>query len=467
MNYLDPTIFARIQFAFTISFHIIFPAFTIGLASWLAVLEGLYLKTNNHIYRDIYKFWVKIFAVSFAMGVVSGVVMSYQFGTNWSVFSDRVGSVIGPLMAFEVLTAFFLEASFLGIMLFGWDKVSRKMHFFATVVVAIGTLISAFWILSANSWMHTPAGFRIGDDNIMYPTNWLDIIFNASFFYRFPHMVAAAYLTTAFAVLAVGSWYLLRNKFIAEAKVMVGMAVLMISIVAPIQILLGDLHGLNTLEYQPRKVAAMEGIWENEKGAALRLFALPDSENETNYYSIEIPKLSSLILTHSLDGEVRGLKSWPKTERPPVTIVFFAFRAMVGIGILMLLTAVTAIVLFLKNQLFSNRYFQRWCIAMGPAGFIAVLSGWFVTEIGRQPYIVYGLLKTRDAVSPIVGQQVAFTLTAFIVVYAFVFGMGLYYICHLIAAGPKKAIKEETFGSHGIEHTVTLTKSEVKSGKHV
>lgn len=467
MNYLDPLIFARIQFAFTISFHIIFPAFTIGLASWLAVLEGLYLKTNNHIYRDIYKFWVKIFAVSFAMGVVSGLVMSYQFGTNWSVFSDKVGSVIGPLMAFEVLTAFFLEASFLGIMLFGWDKVSKKMHFFSTVVVAIGTLISAFWILSANSWMQTPAGFRIGEGGIMLPTNWLDIIFNASFFYRLPHMVAAAYLTTAFTVLAVGSWYLLKNKFVAEAKVMVSMAVLLISIVVPIQILLGDLHGLNTLKYQPRKVAAMEGIWENEKGAALRLFALPDDENETNHFSLEIPKLSSLILTHSTEGEVRGLKSWPKAERPPVPIVFFAFRVMVGIGVLMLITAIAALVLLWKKQLYNNRYFQRWCIAMGPTGFIAVLAGWFVTEIGRQPYIVYGLLKTRDAVSPIVGQQVAFTLIAFIIVYAFVFGMGLYYIYHLIAAGPKKAIKEETFGSHGIEHTVTLTKSEVKAGKHV
>lgn len=467
MNYLDPLIFARIQFAFTISFHIIFPAFTIGLASWLAVLEGLYLKTNNHIYRDIYKFWVKIFAVSFAMGVVSGLVMSYQFGTNWSVFSDKVGSVIGPLMAFEVLTAFFLEASFLGIMLFGWDKVSKKMHFFSTVVVAIGTLISAFWILSANSWMQTPAGFRIGEGGIMLPTNWLDIIFNASFFYRLPHMVAAAYLTTAFTVLAVGSWYLLKNKFVAEAKVMVSMAVLLISIVVPIQILLGDLHGLNTLKYQPRKVAAMEGIWENEKGAALRLFALPDDENETNHFSLEIPKLSSLILTHSTEGEVRGLKSWPKAERPPVPIVFFAFRVMVGIGVLMLITAIAALVLLWKKQLYNNRYFQRWCIAMGPTGFIAVLAGWFVTEIGRQPYIVYGLLKTRDTVSPIVGQQVAFTLIAFIIVYAFVFGMGLYYIYHLIAVGPKKAIKEETFGSHGIEHTVTLTKSEVKAGKHV
>lgn len=467
MSYLDPLIFARIQFAFTISFHIIFPAFTIGLASWLAVLEGLYLKTDNPVYRDIYKFWVKIFAVSFAMGVVSGVVMSYQFGTNWSIFSDRVGSVIGPLMAFEVLTAFFLEASFLGIMLFGWEKVSKKMHFFATLIVATGTLISAFWILSANSWMHTPAGFRVEESGIMYPTNWWEIIFNASFFYRFPHMVAAAYLTTAFVVLAVGSWYLLKKKFIPEAKVMVGMAVLMISVVTPIQILLGDLHGLNTLKHQPRKIAAMEGIWENEKGASLRLFALPDTENETNDYVLEIPKLSSLILTHSLDGEVIGLKSWPKAERPPVTIVFFAFRVMVGIALLMLITAITAVVLYCKKRLFNARYFQCWCIAMGPAGFIAVLSGWFVTEIGRQPYIVYGFLKTREAVSPIVGQQVAFSLSAFIVVYTFVFGMGLYYIFHLIAAGPKQAIKEETFGSHGIEHTIILTEPAMKAGKHV
>jgi cytochrome d ubiquinol oxidase subunit I len=453
MNYLDAEILGRIQFAFTISFHIIFPSFTIGLASWLAVLEGLYLKTKNEVYSELYQFWVKIFAVSFGMGVVSGLVMSYQFGTNWSGFSDKVGNILGPLMAFEVLTAFFLESSFLGIMLFGWGRVSKKMHFIATLAVAVGTLISAFWILSANAWMHTPNGYRI-ENGIFFPTNWLEIIFNPSFYYKLPHMVTAAYLTTAFAVLGVGSWYLLKKKFIAQARVMVGMSTLLIVTLAPLQPIIGDLHGLNTLEHQPRKIAAMEGIWENEKGAALRLFAIPDENAEINRYSIEIPKLSSLILTHSLEGEVQGLKSWAKEERPPVKIVFFSFRIMVGIGLLMLLTGICAAILFLKKQLFSCPLFYRWCIVMSPSGFIAVLAGWFVTEVGRQPYLIYGLLLTRDGLSPVLAQQVALSLIIFIIVYAFVFGMGIYYILHLIATGPAQAKKEEVFGAHGVTKSI-------------
>ena len=459
MSYLDAELLGRIQFAFTISFHIIFPSFTIGLASWLAVLEGLYLKTNKSVYSELYQFWVKIFAVSFGMGVVSGLVMSYQFGTNWSGFSDKVGNILGPLMAFDVLTAFFLESSFLGIMLFGWGRVSKKMHFAATLAVAFGTLISAFWILSANGWMHTPTGFRI-ENGIFYPTDWLAIIFNPSFYYKLPHMVVAAYLTTAFAVLAVGSWYLLRKKFIPHAKVMVAMSSLLIVALAPVQPIIGDLHGLNTLEHQPQKVAAMEGIWENEKGAALRLFALPDEIAETNSYSLEIPKLSSLILTHSLEGEVKGLKSWAKEERPPVKIVFFSFRIMVGIGLLMLFTAIVVAFLFYKKRLFNCPAFFRWGMIMGPSGFIAVLAGWFVTEVGRQPYLVYGLLHRSEGLSPVLGEQVAISLIAFIVVYAFVFGMGIYYIFHLIATGPLQAKKEETFGSHGVTNTV------IKEGKH-
>jgi cytochrome bd ubiquinol oxidase subunit I len=460
MNFLDAELLARIQFAFTISFHIIFPSFTIGLASWLAVLEGLYLKTNKSVYSELYQFWVKIFAVSFGMGVVSGLVMSYQFGTNWSGFSDKVGNILGPLMAFEVLTAFFLESSFLGIMLFGWGRVSKKMHFAATIAVAVGTLISAFWILSANGWMHTPAGFRV-ENGIFYPTDWLAIIFNPSFYYKLPHMVVAAYLTTAFAVLAVGSWYLLNKKFIPHAKVMVGMSSLLIVMLAPLQPIIGDFHGLNTLEYQPQKVAAMEGIWENEKGAALRLFAIPDEKNETNSYSLEIPKLSSLILTHSLEGEVKGLKSWAKEERPPVKIVFFSFRVMVGIGLLMVFTAIIMAFLFYKERLFNCPAFFRWGMIMGPSGFIAVLAGWFVTEVGRQPYLVYGLLHRSEGLSPVLGEQIAISLIAFIVVYTFVFGMGIYYIFHLMAAGPLQAKKEETFGSHGVVNTV------IKEGKHV
>jgi cytochrome d ubiquinol oxidase subunit I len=465
---LDPVLLARIQFAFTVSFHIIFPAFTIGLASWLAVVEWRWLKTGNRIYREIYRMWVKIFAVAFGMGVVSGVVMSYQFGTNWSVFSDRVGNVIGPLLGYEVLTAFFLEASFLGIMLFGWNRVSPKMHFASTVIVAFGTLLSAFWILSANSWMQTPQGYRVGEGGLLYPTNWLEVIFNPSFPYRFAHMVMAAYLTTAFVVGGIGAYYLRRGQHVKHARVMLGMAMLMAVFAAPLQPIIGDLHGLNTLEHQPAKIAAMEGIWETERGAALKLFGWPDEEDERTKYAIEIPKLSSLILTHSLDGEVLGLKEWPKDERPPVAVVFWSFRVMVGIGILMVLTGAMAAVLFFRRRLFEMRWFQWWCMALTPSGFIAVLAGWFVTEIGRQPYVAYGVIKTAAAVSPVVGSHVALSLLAFIISYAFVFGAGSYYILHLIAKGPSTE-DEEVYGTHGVKKPplVTDLAHDNEGGKHV
>jgi cytochrome bd ubiquinol oxidase subunit I len=433
---LDPLLLARIQFAFTISFHIVFPAFTIGLASFLAVIEWRWLATRNTVYRDIYKLWVKIFAVAFGMGVVSGVVMSYQFGTNWSLFSDKTGNVLGPLLGYEVLTAFFLESSFLGIMLFGWGRVSEKMHFTATAIVAIGTLISAFWILSANSWMQTPAGFEVRADGIFYPLNWLDIIFNPSFPYRLVHMVIAAYLTTAFVVGGIASWYLWRRVHIEHARIMLGMALLMAVFVAPVQLFVGDLHGLNTLQYQPAKVAAMEGIWENEKGAGLRLFGWPDEEAEETKYAIEIPKMASLILTHDMNGEIKGLKNWPKEDRPPVAIVFWSFRIMVAIGLAMIATGVMGAFLYWRKRLFESRAFQLWCMAMTPSGFVAVLAGWFVTEVGRQPYTVYGVMRTADSVSPVLGQHVAFSLLAFIVVYTFVFGAGSYYILKLVGKGP-------------------------------
>ena len=453
---LDPVLLARIQFAFTISFHIIFPAFTIGLASWLAVVEWRWLKTGNKIYQEVYRMWVKIFAVCFGMGVVSGVVMSYQFGTNWSVFADKVGNVIGPLLGYEVLTAFFLEASFLGIMLFGWNRVSPKMHFVATVIVAFGTLLSAFWILSANSWMQTPQGYRIAEDGLLYPTNWLQIIFNPSFPYRFAHMVLAAYLTTAFVVGGIGAYYLWRRQHEQHARVMFGMAMLMAIFVAPLQPIVGDLHGLNTLEYQPAKVAAMEGLWETERGAPLKLFGWPDEEEERTKYAIEIPKLSSLILTHDLNGEVKGLKEWHPDERPPVAVVFWSFRIMVGIGVMMVLTGVIAAVLFFRKRLFNTRWFQWWCMALTPAGFIAVLAGWFVTEVGRQPYVAYGVMKTADAVSPVIGPHVALSLLAFIVSYTFIFGAGSYYILRLIAKGPGTT-EEAVYGTHGVEKPPLVT----------
>jgi cytochrome d ubiquinol oxidase subunit I len=462
----DPVLLARIQFAFTVSFHIIFPAFTIGLASWLAVLEWRWLKTGNTVYEDVYRMWVKIFALTFGMGVVSGVVMSFQFGTNWSVFSDRAGNVIGPLLGYEVLAAFFLEASFLGVMLFGWDRVSPRMHFAATIIVAVGTLISAFWILSANSWMQTPRGYRMGADGLLYPTDWMKIIFNPSFPYRFLHMVIASYLTTAFVVGGIGAYYLRRNRHVKHARVMLGMAMIMAIFVTPIQAVIGDLHGLNTLKHQPAKVAAMEGIWDTEHGAALKLFGWPDQEEEKTRYAVEIPKLASLILTHDPNGEVKGLRDWPKDERPPVAWVFWSFRIMVGIGVLMIFTGVTAAILFLRKQLFSKPWFQLWCMAMTPSGFVAVLAGWFVTEIGRQPYVVYGVMRTAETVSPVVGSQVALSLLAFIFTYVFVFGAGSYYILRLIGQGP--GLPEKAYGTHGVKEPPLLTDLASEKGrKHV
>ncbi|MBU0859431.1 MAG: cytochrome ubiquinol oxidase subunit I [Alphaproteobacteria bacterium] len=439
---LDPVLLARIQFAFTISFHIIFPAFTIGLASWLAVLEGCWLKTNNPVYRDTYRFWVKIFAVTFGMGVVSGVVMSYQFGTNWSVFSDRTGNVIGPLLGYEVLTAFFLEASFLGVMLFGWDRVSSRMHFISTLAVAIGTIISAFWILSANSWMQTPAGFEIRDNGILFPTDWIEVVFNPSFPYRFAHMLTAAFLTTAFTVGGIGAWYLLRGRHIPNARIMLGMAMIMAFFVAPLQLFIGDLHGVNTLKHQPMKVAAMEGIWEDETGAGLRLIGFPDQDAEVTRHAIEIPKLASLILTHDPNGTIKGLKSVPPEDRPPVAIVFWSFRVMVGIGMLMILTGLIGAVLYARKTLFTCRPFHMWCALLTPAGYVALLAGWFVTEVGRQPWTVYGVVRTSESVSPVLGPYVGLSLLAFIIVYLFVFGAGTYYILRLIGKGPGNADEE-------------------------
>lgn len=465
---LDPVLLARIQFAFTISFHIIFPAFTIGLASWLAVVEGLWLKTRRPVYQEIYKFWIKIFAVCFGMGVVSGVVMSYQFGTNWSVFSDRTASVIGPLLGYEVLTAFFLESSFLGIMLFGWNRVSEKMHFASTVIVAVGTCVSAFWILSANSWMQTPQGFSIGENGILKPEDWIAIVFNPSFPYRLAHMLTAAYLTTCFVIGGVGAWYLFRKRHVEHARIMLTMAVFFAAIFAPLQIFIGDLHGLNTLKHQPAKVAAMEGIWETEKGAALRLFGWPDEEAEETRYSVEIPKLASLILTHDREGEIKGLKEWAKEDRPPVAIVFWSFRIMVAIGVMMVATAFLGVFLYWRKRLYDTTWFQ--CLAMGmmPMGFVAVLAGWFVTEVGRQPYTVYGVIRTGESVSPVLPEYIAISLMIFIVAYIFIFGMGTYYILKLIKKGPQAIAhapdRRETYGSHGVEEPAIVGDDHASKG---
>lgn len=450
MMILDPILLARIQFAFTISFHIVFPAFSIGLASFLAVLEWRWLSTNNPSYRDTYKFFVKIFAVAFGMGVVSGVVMSYQFGTNWSVFSDKVANVIGPLLGYEVLTAFFLEASFLGIMLFGWERVSPRMHFAATCIVAFGTLISAFWILSANSWMQTPQGFHVGEDGRLFPSNWLTIIFNPSLPYRLPHMVTAAYLTTGFVVGGIGAFYLWKKRHIPQARIMLGMATLLTALASPMQLFLGDAHGLNTLKYQPAKVAAMEGIWNNENGAGLRVFAIPNAEKEKNDYELKIPHLTSLILTHHYDGEVIGLKSFKKENRPPVLVVFWAFRIMVGLGFLMIFLSIISVIQYIRGKLFNSRVMQAGWMLMMPSGFIAVLAGWFVTEVGRQPFTVYGVMRTAQSVSPaIIGSEVGLSLLAFVIMYTLVFGAGSYYIIKLIRKGVPVIDDQEQYYQHG------------------
>ena len=464
-SHLDPVFLARTQFAFTVAYHITFPAFTIGLASWLAVVEWRWLKTGNPLYEQIYRMWVKIFAVAFGMGVVSGVVLSYQFGTNWSVFSDKVGNVLGPLLGYEVLTAFFLEASFLGIMLFGWNRVSRRMHFAATVIVAAGTVISAFWILSANSWMQTPAGFREGADGLLHPTNWVEVIFNPSFPYRFIHMVTGAYLTTAFVVGGIGGYYLWRGRHVSHARIMLGMAMIMAIFVAPAQLLFGDMHGLNTFEHQPVKVAAMEGIWNTERGAAMRLFAWPDQAAERNRFEITIPKLSSLILTHSLDGEVRGLKAFARGDRPPVAVVFWAFRLMVGLGMLMIATGLVALVLYIRRTLFTTRWFHQWCTAMTPAGFVAVVSGWFVTEVGRQPYIVFDVLRTDVSHSPVGGGPLAISLAGFVLTYGSLFTAAAYYILKIIGRGPDSGtMGDDAYGSHGVKQPPLVTDVTAQTG---
>lgn len=428
---------ARIQFGFTISFHIIFPAITIGLASYLAVLEGLWLWKKDTVYRDLYHFWSKIFAVNFAMGVVSGLVMAYQFGTNWSYFSAFAGSITGPLLAYEVLTAFFLEAGFLGVMLFGWNKVGPGLHFFSTIMVAIGTLISATWILASNSWMQTPQGFEIVN-NVVVPVDWFEVIFNPSFPYRLAHMTVAAFLATALFVGASGAWHLLRGRKDARVRTMFSMAMWMVLIVTPLQIVIGDLHGLNTLEHQPAKVAAMEGHWRSEPGAGvpLILFGWPDMEAEETRYRIEIPRLGSLILTHSLDGQYQGLSEFAREDRPNSTVVFWSFRIMVGLGMLMLALGLWSVWLRWRRSLYERTWFLRFATWMGPSGLIAILAGWYTTEIGRQPWVVYGVMRTKDAVSNHSALALSTTLIVFIVMYFAVFGTGVSYMLKLVAKGP-------------------------------
>jgi cytochrome bd ubiquinol oxidase subunit I len=433
---MDAVLLARIQFAFTIAFHIIFPSFTIGLAAFIATLLVRWRLTGEEKFHRLARFWTKIFAVSFAMGVVSGIVLSYQFGTNWSRFSEIGGNVMGPLLGYEVLTAFFLEATFLGIMLFGWQKVSPTLHVTAAVLVAVGTSMSAFWILSANSWMHTPAGHEM-KDGIAYPVDWLAIVFNPSFPYRFSHMFTAAYLTTSLVVLSVGARYLMQNRFIEEAKTMVRMGLGMVAVLAPLQMVIGHAHGVNTAQYQPAKIAAMEAHWDGSKPADLVLFAWPDAKAEMNHFEISIPNLASYIVTHDMNGLFKGLRDFKAEERPPLVAVFFAFRAMVGIGVLLMATGAIGAFLWWRKTLFEAGWFLRPLTYAWPLGFIAILAGWWVTETGRQPYLIYGILKTVDAVSPVAFGAVLTSLILFVLVYSSVFSMGILYINKLIEKGPE------------------------------
>jgi cytochrome bd ubiquinol oxidase subunit I len=440
---LDPLVLSRIQFAWVIAWHFLLPAFTVGLASFIAVLEGLNLFTGREIYLRISSFWIKIFAVSFGMGVVSGIVMPFQIGTNWSRYSDAAADVVGPLLAYEGLVAFFLEAAFLGVLLFGRKLVPPWAHFVAALMVAFGTLFSTFWILSTNSWMQTPAGYAIVDGRFV-PKDWLQIIFSPSFPYRLAHVVDAVYITTGFVVIGVAASYLRQGRFVEEARTMLSMTLWLLTVLVPLQFLLGDAHGLNTLEHQPAKLAAIEAIWNTHSDVELNLFAIPDEKAETDRYAIAIPELGSLILTHDLHGTVHGLKDWPANERPsPIIVPFFGFRIMVGIAVIMLAMVVTSLWLRWRGELFHTDWFLWCCTLASPLGFVAVLAGWATTEVGRQPWTVYGLLRTADSVSPsLTGFDVAVSLAGYCVVYLVMFPVGLALMIRIIRLGPAEESTE-------------------------
>lgn len=441
--HLDPLILSRLQFAWVIAFHILLPAFTVGLASYIAVLEGLHFFTKREVYFRISAFWTKIFAVSFGMGVVSGIVMPFQFGTNWSRYADATANVLSPLFAYEGLTAFFLEASFLGVLLFGRHLVPRWAHFFAALMVALGTLISTFWILAANSWMQTPAGYKFTDGRF-FPTNWLEVIFNPSFPYRFGHNVVAFYITTAFVVIAVAAYFLRQKRCVEESRIMFSMTLWLLTVLIPVQIILGDMHGLNTLKYQPAKLAAIEAHWTSETRAPLVLFAIPDSKQEMNHAVVEIPLLGSIILSHHLDGEVPGLKQFPADQRPPVAIPFFSFRLMVGVGLLMFGIVIASLWLRARRHLFNTSWFLRLCQYAGPVGFLAVLAGWVTTEVGRQPWTVYGVLRTAHSVTPsLTGMDVLLSLLGYMAVYLLIFPVGFLLMGKIVRKGPAQADTEE------------------------
>ncbi|MCT6699826.1 cytochrome ubiquinol oxidase subunit I [Rheinheimera sp. 4Y26] len=461
-------ILSRIQFAFTVSFHIIFPSITIGLATLIAVWEGLWLKTRNPVYLQLAKFWIKPFAITFGMGVVSGIVLSYEFGTNFSKFSELTGAVLGPLMAYEVLTAFFLEAGFLGVMLFGWQRVSERMHFFASCTVAVGTWISAFWIIAANSWMQTPAGHKIVNGRFEVES-WFAVIFNPSMPYRLSHMLLATMLTATFVVMATSAWYLLKQQHQTFARKGLSMTLWLALVLAPLQALVGDFHGLNVKEHQPIKLAAMEGIWPaREAHVPYLLFAIPDPEQEKNHFEVKIPGLASLLLTHDWQGELQGLQSVPKADRPNVPLVFFSFRLMVGLGLLMIFIAGAGLWLRKRGTLYQSRWFLRLCSLMAPSGVIAVLAGWYVVEVGRQPWLVQGLVRTMDVVSPLPAERVALSLSLFVLTYSLLFGVYLYFFRKLIKKGPPELadLQQLKVGVKASGYAVAFTKNLADETQH-
>ena len=433
---LDPLLLSRLQFAWLIAWHILLPAFTVGLASYIAFLEAFYFVTRREIYFRISVMWTRIFAISFGMGVVSGVIMPFQFGTNWSRFSDATANVLSPLFAYEALMAFFLEASFLGVLLFGRKLVPRWAHFVSALMVAFGTLLSAFWILAANSWMQTPAGAAM-ENGLFYPVSWLEIIFNPSFPYRFAHTVVAFYVTTGFVVVGVAAHFLLQRRFIEEARVMLSATLWLLTILVPLQILIGDEHGENSFRYQPAKVAAIEAHWETQARAPWVVFAWPDEIAEVNRFAIEIPLAGSLILTHDANGVVRGLKDFPRSDRPPVAIPFFAFRIMLAIGGLFLLMVIVGLWLRYRRRLYDSAYFLRACVWAAPLGFVAVIAGWTMTEVGRQPWTVYGLLRTADSVTPsLTGFDVVLSLVGYVAAYLVIFPAGVFFMGRVVRHGP-------------------------------
>jgi len=429
-------ILARIQFGFTISFHILFPAFSMGLIAFILLQEAAWLKTGNEHYRKICKFWMKILALTFGMGIVSGIVMEFQLGTNWSNYTRQVGGVLGALFTYEVLTAFFIEAGFLGVMFFGWNKVSPRLHFASTLLAFVGVTLSAFWIMAANSWMQTPAGATF-DGHVFQVSNWFDVIFNPSFLTRFFHMLIATWIASFLVIGAISAYYLLHQRYIHFAKTCFSFVMWALLILVPLQIFIGDVVGVVVHEYQPLKTAAMEGLWDTEKGAPLILLAWPNEKTESNDFAISIPKLASFLNTHDMDGELVGLKSVPPEERPPVPVVFFSFRVMVGLGLAMLFLAVLGLVLRIRKKLYTHKAFLKFSILCAPIGFISIITGWFTAEFGRQPWVVYHFLKTVNAQSPASLHQLFISLISIIIVYGIIFGyFYFYFFLSVIKQGP-------------------------------